>query len=58
MIAKAHSWSPAVAGMLTLFIDNIADVNILVQVLVGLATFVYIVSRTYYLIKNKGKEKK
>lgn len=58
MIEKYHNWKPVAVGFLTLFIDNIADINIAVQILVGMATFVYIISRTYYLIKNKGKEKK
>lgn len=58
MVEKFQSWKPALLGFATLFIDNLTEVNIIVQILVGLATFGYVIVRTYYLIKNKGKEKK
>lgn len=54
-------WKPAIFGFLTLifnwtneFIKIMNDVS---TILVALATFVYIVVKIYYKIKNKGKEK-
>ena len=58
MFAKLHAWSPVVVGMFTLFLDNLTEINIMVQIAVGLASAFYIVTRAYYLIKNKGKERK
>ena len=58
MLIKLNSWKPAAVGFITLFIDNLTEINIIVQILVGIGTFAYIVVRTYYFIKNKGKDKK
>lgn len=55
---KFHSWKPALFGFITLSVESLTEINIAVQILVGLATFTYIIIRAYYLVKNKGKEKK
>lgn len=55
---KFHNWKPALFGFITLSVDSLTEINIAVQIMVGLATFAYIVIRAYYLVKNKGKEKK
>lgn len=58
MIHKVISWHPLLLGVITVTLDNLSDINTAVQILVGLASFGYIVARTFYLIKNKGKGKK
>jgi hypothetical protein len=57
MITKFNNWKPAFLGFATLFVDNLTEINIVVQILVGLASATYISIRAYYLIKYKGKAK-
>jgi hypothetical protein len=54
LMEKFNNWKPALMGFISLGID-ITDVNMLVQVAVGLITFAYIAVKLYYLIKRKGK---
>jgi len=41
--------------VLIFFVMSLADINIIVQIIGGLAIAVYIIVKTFYLIKNKGK---
>lgn len=35
---------------------SLTDVSVIVSILVGLATLVYIVAKTYFLFRNNGRD--